>query len=187
MTIIITSVLDPPSPGGDPLSLPSIEDFLDGGPRPQPPPPPPSISGNLFNSINAAVPPPTDDFNVLTNKILPSILTKGIGNDLFGSEAAIADHRERKKKTKTQQEVDDFLYELPNTIPNLELGDGLLNSLGTTAQDLFDNNAPPSKKEEEEEILKDIMDEYEIEKIRDTMDETAQVPESFFFFLRWRQ
>ena len=77
---------NPPSfgPGGDLLSLPSIEDFLDGGPRPQPPPPPPpppSINGNLFNSINAAVPPPTDDFNVLTNRILPSILTKGIGND----------------------------------------------------------------------------------------------------------
>ena len=27
------------------------------------------------------------------------------------------------------------------------------------------------------------MEEYEIEKIRDTMDETAQVPESFFFFM----
>ena len=32
-------------PGGEPPSLPSIEDFLDGGPRPpQPPPPPPSIN-----------------------------------------------------------------------------------------------------------------------------------------------
>ena len=108
-------------------------------------PPPPSINGNFFNSINAAVPPPTDGFNVLTNKILPSISTKGIGNDLFGFEAAIADHRE-KKKTKIRQEVDHFLYELPNTIPNLELGDGLLNSLGTTVQNLFDNNAPPFKK-----------------------------------------
>ena len=83
---------------------------------------------------------------------------------------------------KTQQEVHGFLYELPNTIPNLKLGDGLLNFLGTTAQNVFDNNAPPPKKEEEEEILKDIMDEYEIEKIRDTMVETAQVLESFFFF-----
>ena len=93
----------------------------------------------------------------------------------------------KKKKTKTQQEVDDFLYELPNTIPNLELGDGLLNFLGTTAQNVFDNNAPPPKKEEEEEILKDIMDKYEIEKIRDTMVETgSQVPESFCFFLWWR-
>ena len=68
---------------------------------------------------------------------------------------------------------------MPNTIPNLKLGDGLLNSLGTTAQNLYDTNAPPSKKEEE--ILKDIMDKYETEKIRDTMDETAQVPECFFF------
>ena len=74
-----------------------------------------------------------------------------------------------------------------NTIPNLELGDGLLNSLGTTAQNLFDTNAPPSKKEEEEEILKDIIDEYEIEKIRDTKDETTQVPENIYIFLWWRQ
>ena len=64
---------------------------------------------------------------------------------------------------------------------DLQRGDGLLNSLGTNAQNLFDVNAPPSKKEEEE-ILKDIMDEYEIEKIRDTMDESAQVPESIYFF-----
>ena len=64
---------------------------------------------------------------------------------------------------------------------DLQRGDGLLNSLGTNAQNLFDVNAPPSKKEEEE-ILKDIMDEYEIEKIRDTMDESAQVPESIYLF-----
>ena len=38
-------------------------------------------------------------------------------------------------------------------MPSLELADGLLKSLGTTAQNLFDTNAPPSKKEEEEEIL----------------------------------
>ena len=97
---------------------------------------------------------------------------------MFNSQAATTI---RENKTETQQDVDDFLYELPDTIPTLELGDRLLNSLGTTAKNLFDNNAPPSKKEE------DIMDEYEIEKIRDTMDETAQVPESIFFFLRWRQ
>ena len=51
---------------------------------------------------------------------------------------------------------------------DLQCGDGLLNSLGTNAQNLFDVNAPPSKKEEEG-ILKDIMEEYEIEKIRDRM------------------
>ena len=39
-------------------------------------------------------------------------------------------------------------------MPDLELGDGLLNSLGVTSQNLFDENAPISIKEEEEEILK---------------------------------
>ena len=67
-------------------------------------------------------------------------------------------------------------------MPDLELGDRLLNSLGTNGQNLFDVNAPPSKKEEEEEILRDIMDEFEIEKIRNTMDESAQVPENIYFF-----
>ena len=173
-------------PGGEPPSLTSTEDFLDGGPRPPPPPPPPpSISGNLFNSTNAAaVPPPTDDFNVLINRAPTSIWSKGIGNDLFSSQAAMASPREEKKKTKTQHDVDDFLYEMPDQkMPDLEIGDGLLNSLGTTAQNLFDTDAPPSKKEEEDEILKDFMEEYDIENIKNTMDETAQVPESIYFFM----
>ena len=85
--------------------------------------------------------------------VLPSIWNnKGIGNNLFGSQAAMAKPEE---KTKTQEDLDDFLFEMPErTMPDLELGDGLLNSLGVTAQNLFDENAPISKKEEEEEILK---------------------------------
>ena len=109
----------------------------------------------------------------------PNISIPGIGNTLFGSQAATAI---RENRTKTQQEVDDFLYELPDNMPKLVLGDGLLNTLGIEAEDLFDPRAHPTKKEEEDEILKDIMDEYEIDKIRDTMDETAQVPESIYFF-----
>ena len=127
-------------PGGEPPSLPSIEDFLDGGPRPPPPPPPaPSISRNLFNNTDTSIPLSTDDFNVQTNRAKPFALptiwsNKGIGNNLFGSQAAMPDPREEEKKTKTQQDVDDFLYELPErTMPDLELGDGLLNSLGTNA------------------------------------------------------
>ena len=170
-------------PGGEPPSLPSIEDFLDGGPRPPPPPPPaPSISGNLFNNTNTPSFLPTDYFNVQNNRpfVLPSIWNnKGIGNNLFGSQAAMAKPEE---KTKTQEDLDDFLFEMPErTMPDLELGDGLLNSLGVTAQNLFDENAPISKKEEEE-ILKNIMDEYKINEIKDTMDETAHVPESIYFF-----
>ena len=58
----------------------------------------------------------------------------------------------------------------------------MLNTLGIEAEDLFDPSAPLIKKEEEDEILIDIMDEYETDIIRDTMDETAQVPESIYFF-----
>ena len=103
-------------PGGEPPSLPLIEDFLDGGPRPPPPPPlAPSISGNLFNNTDTSILPTTNDFNVQTNRANPFVLptiwsNKEIGNNLFGSQAAMADPREEQKKTKTQQDVDDFLY-----------------------------------------------------------------------------
>ena len=93
---------------------------------------------------------------------------------MFEFQAATA---VRENKTKTQEEVDDFLYELPDLMPALVLGDGLLNRLGTEAEDLFNLDAPTSKKEEEEEILKDIMDEYEIDKIRDTVGEKGEIPE----------
>ena len=67
-------------------------------------------------------------------------------------------------------------------MPDLVLSDELTNALGTEAQNLFDQNASPTKKEEEDEILKDFMEEYKIEEITDTMDETAQIPESISFF-----
>ena len=169
-----------------PPSLPTIEDFSDGGPRPpqSPSPPASSFAGNNWLGAEAAPFFPTiDDFNVKASIRAPptNISTRGIGNDLFGSHAASA-IRENEPKNQTQQEVDDFLYELPDTMSDLELGDGLLNTLGIGGQNLFDSNAPPTKKKEEDEILKDIMDEYEVDKIRDTMDETGQVPDSIYFF-----
>ena len=82
-----------------------------------------------------------------------------------------------------QQEVDDFLYELPDTgMPELVLGDDLIQTLGTEAEDLFDDNAPPTKNEEEDKVLKGLMDQYNVEDIKDTMDKTGQVPESIYFF-----
>ena len=136
----------------------------------------------MFRS-NAPIVPPSDNFDVNASVRAPppNISTPGIGNALFGSQAATA-VRENETKTQTQPEVDDFLYELPDNMPDLVLGNGLLNSLGTEAEDLFYSSASPTKKEEEDEILKDIMDEYEIDKIRDTMDQTVQVPESIYFF-----
>lgn len=75
---------------------------------------------------------------------------------MFGSRAAIA-VRERKTKTKTQNEVGDFLYELPDDMPDLELGDELISTLGTEAEDLFDPQNI-TKKDEEDEVLKDLME-----------------------------
>ena len=139
---------------------------------------------NLGNSLfqpNNTEPVPPPDFNVIRARTAPpNISTSGIGNNLFGSQAATA---VRENKTKPQQEVDDFLYELPDNMPELELGDGLVETLGTEAEDLFNLRAPPAKKEEEDEILKDLMDKYNVEDIKDTMDETGQVPESIYFFM----
>ena len=113
----------------------------------------PSINGNLFNTSNVFIPPPTDDFNIKVNKASPTIWKKGIGNNLFGSQAIMKGLREIEK-TETQKDIDDFLYELPEKkMPELEIGDGLLNSLGTSANTIFDDSIP-IQKEEEEEILK---------------------------------
>ena len=68
---------------------------------------------------------------------------------MFGSQAASSF---RENKTKTQQ--DDFLYELPETMSDLELGDELTNALGTEAQNLFDQNAPQLKKKKKMKFLK---------------------------------
>ena len=78
------------------------------------------------------------DVNAKIRAPPPNISTCGIRNDLFGSQAAFAI---RENKTKTHKEVDDFLYELPETMPDLELGDELVNTLGTEAQSLFDKDS----------------------------------------------
>ena len=109
----------------------------------------------------------------------PNISTRGIANDLFGSQAVSA---VRENKTKSQQEIDYFLYELPETMSDLKLGDRLVNSLGTDVQSLFDKDSL-TKKEEEDEVLKNFLEEYDIENIKDTMDESTKLPESIFFFM----
>ena len=65
-------------------------------------------------------------------------------------------------------------------MPTLEIGDKLLDTLGVEAEDLFNN--VPTKKEEEDEILQDLIDEYDVPGMKDTMDETGEVPESIYFF-----
>ena len=92
--------------------------------------------------------------------------------------------REKEKEETTNKEIDDFLYELPDVgMPALELGDKLLNIFGTEGEDLF--NYLPTKKDEEDTILQDIIDEYNIPGMKDTMDETGEIPEKNSF-LWWR-
>ena len=120
-----------------PPSLPRIEDFIDNGGAPTPPQPPSApINQNLFNATNPLSTPKTD-FNVETKN--PFILStiwgnKGTGNDIFGSQAVMGGP-DRPVENKTKQEIDDFLYELPDTgMPTLELGDKLIQTLGTEAE-----------------------------------------------------
>ena len=103
-----------------------------------------------------------------------------IGNNLFGSVGAMAGPR-IESDPKPSQEIDDFLYELPDVgMPTLELGDKLLDTLGTEAEDLF--NDMPTKKDEEDAILQEVIDEYNIPGMKEKMDETGKVPESIYFF-----
>ena len=54
----------------------------------------------------------------------------------------------------------------------LEFGDGLLKSLGTSAKTIFDDSIP----------TQNIFDEYNIEDIKNTMDEKGEIPESIYIF-----
>ena len=108
-----------------------------------------------------------------------------VGNNLFGSQAATKIRGERvKKKTDTQVIIDDALYELPD-YPDLELGDGLLETLRTNAKDLFQTDNI-TKKEEEDVILEQIKEEYGFEDIMETMDK-GNVPENILFILLRRK
>ena len=185
---IYPSNLFGPGPGGDPPSLPRIDDFfLDDIVNSGRPPAAPTINLKNYLSDFKQPEPPTslDDFKVNApfkiNKVLPTIW-KGMGNNLFGSQTANAVRENDKKQPDPEPETNDLFYELPENVPTLELGDPLLNSLGVEAQSLFDNKAL-TKKEEEDELLKDFMEQYNIENIKNTMDESGQIPESIFFMV----
>ena len=79
----------------------------------------------------------------------------------------------------TQVAIDDALYELPDN-PDLELGDSLLKTLGTNAEDLFQTDNI-TKKEEEDVILEQIKEKYGFKDIKETMDE-RNAPENIYFF-----
>ena len=169
-------------------TVPSLNDFLDGPPPPAPPQPPIFLNNNinLFEQTPPTLPSRFNQSNFFENVLIikqqPSSFnnTPGIGNDLFCSQAAIA---VKGEKTKTQAAVDDFLYELSEGIPDLELGDSLLETLGVNTEDLISTETPAlTKEEEEDEILKNLKDEYSLEDIKNTMDQEGEVSASIYFF-----
>ena len=170
---------------GPPPSLPTIEDFIENGAPPPPPAFPPGGAGQNISFNNVPIPPlRNNNFNVIPGSIpfvLPNIDNNGkIGNDLFGSLEAMAGPR-TAPEPKPSQEIDYFLYELPDVgIPTLELGDKLLDTLGTEGEDLF--NGEPTKKDEEDTVLQKVIDEYNIPGMKETIYETGKVPESIYFF-----
>ena len=168
-----------------PPSLPTIEDFIENGAPPPPPAFPPGGAGQNISFNNVPIPPPrNNNFNVIPGS-RPFVLSNidnndKIGNNLLGSIGAMAGLR-TAPKPKPSQEIDDFLYELPDVgMPTLELGDKLLETLGTEGEDLF--NGEPTEKDEDDTVLQKVIDEYNIPGMKKTMDETGKVPESIYFF-----
>ena len=104
--IINNSNLFGPGPGDDPPSLLKIEDFLDNNrPLPLPPPSAPSnnLDENLFKSGASPVFPSLVkefDVNAKIRTAPPNISTRGIGNDLFGSQAILPLEKTRQKLNK---------------------------------------------------------------------------------------
>ena len=193
--------------GGDIPSLPELEDFIDGGVSPfntlaqnsaiiaqqnadrfqnrltrerqreLSNIPKETVKTDISNLFDGLDKPSAPTLNFLDNigswpPPPPQPASAGVATkSIFDTE----------KKTKTQQDVDDFLYQIPDKMPELVPGDGILTSSGTEAEGLFNSDAPPSKKEEEDEILKKTMDEYQVEKIRGTKDEKGAVAKSIYF------
>ena len=73
-----------------------------------------------------------------------------------------------------------MIYELPDP-PKLELGDGLLNSLGAEADDILEQKFI-NKKEEEDAVFEQIKEDYNFDQIKNAFDEAAVPPQLDFFY-----
>ena len=167
-------------------TLPKIEDLIDNGPSLFPPPPPTDGQEVISNVFRPPPPPPPPAGPVLNPFVVPKIDGDGpIGNNIFVSIGAMMGPRSKEKNISDNNEVDDFLYELPDNFPSLELGDKLLDTLGNVGEEVLADT--PTKKDEEDRVLQDIIDEYNIPDMKNTMDETGEVPENIYFFLWGRE
>ena len=76
-------------------------------------------------------------------------------------------------------QIDDTIYGLPEQ-PDLELGDGLIDTLGAEENDLLDSNFI-TPQEENDVVLEQIKKDYNFDEIKDTFDQGV-VHESVEFF-----
>ena len=167
-------------------TLPKIEDLIDNGPLLFPPSPPTDGQEVISNVFRPPPPPPPPAGPVLNPFVVPKIDGDGpISNNIFVSIGAMMGPRSKEKNISDNNEVDDFLYELPDNFPSLELGDKLLDTLGNVGEEVLADT--PTKKDEEDSVLQDIIDEYNIPDMKNTMDETGEVPENIYFFLWGRE
>ena len=167
-------------------TLPKIEDLIDNGPSLFPPPPPTDGQEVISNVFRPPPPPPPPAGPVLNPFVVPKIDGDGpIGNNIFVSIGAMMGPRSKERNISDNNAVDDFLYELPDNFPSLELGDKLLDTLGNVGEEVLADT--PTKKDEEDSVLQDIIDEYNIPDMKNTMDETGEVPENIYFFLWGRE
>ena len=92
------------------------------------------------------------------------------GNLFFSQTQTLTREKQKNVRDDVQQQLDYTLYELPDHPPKLELGDGLLNSLGVEADDVLHQEFV-SNKELQDATLEQIKEEYE-----------ASVPAQLDFF-----
>ena len=81
---------------------------------------------------------------------------------------------EKFAQSRVQKELDDTIFELPHP-PKLELGGGLLNTLGVEADDVLEQKFV-NQKQQEDAALEQIKEEYNFDEIEDAFDE-GSIPE----------
>ena len=146
-----------------PLLPPSTDAFPSRGRYDPPPPPAPSI--NNFPSFTFGTQPSSSP-------------------GLFGSQTATITRQKEDvgPKNDISIQIDDSIYELPDQ-PDLELGDGLINTLGVEANGLLDSDFI-TKQEENDVILEQIKQDYNFVEIKDTLGQ-GTIHESTEIFLWW--
>ena len=146
-------------------------------------PPPPSFQALPESFLDSTRPQQFRPDSSFGNFHIPAQLPSANFNrnekpsgNLFGSLTQV---KEKFVQNSVQKELDDTFYELPDP-PELELGDGLLNTLGVKADDILEQKFV-NQKQQEDAVLEQIKEEYNFDKIKDAFDE-GTIPQQLDFF-----